>query len=326
MVRIGLIGASRIATTAILAPARTLDGVLVTAVAARDPIRAEAYARAHGIDHAVASYDALLRRDDIDLVYIATPPSLHAPIARAALLAGKAVLVEKPFTLNAEQARDIVTLAEQTGGHIFEAMHSLHHVLFKRLRAILETGSLGQVRWMKARLDVAIAQDADDFRWTGALGGGALMDLGVYPIAWCRYVAGNVLSVDKASARWRGTVDMSAQAALRFANGVTAEIACAMDAPFLSSSLLIEADHGHIHIDNPLVPYDGHRLRIIDASGDHEEQVDGPSTYAAQLRAVCDTMRTGAPYPLPSMDPLRSMEAIDLVRAAMQGDHMMEKQ
>lgn len=103
--RIGLIGASRVATYAIIAPARSVAGVEVVAVAAGDQDRASAYAGEHGIARVHASYQELLHDPAIDLVYIGTPPSTHAELALRAITAGKPVLVEKPFAMTTVEAQ-----------------------------------------------------------------------------------------------------------------------------------------------------------------------------------------------------------------------------
>lgn len=177
---IGLIGASRIAVDAILAPARSLEGFEVVAVAARDAGQAKTYAADHGIGRAHEDYEALLVDRDIDLVYISTTPDTHAALAIRALEAGKAVLVEKPFSMDAAEARAVNAVAGHTGRPVWEAMHSPHHALFRRIASLLNEGRIGRLRRLEAEFLAPIGYYPEAFRWRAEHGGGALMDLGVY--------------------------------------------------------------------------------------------------------------------------------------------------
>lgn len=313
--RIGLIGASRVATFAVIEPARSLPGVEVIAVAARSIERAEGYAVEHGIPRA-CGYDALYASPEIDLVYVGTPPSAHLDQALAAIAAGKPVLIEKPVAVDAAQAARIRDAAGAARVQAFEAMHSVHHALFAELRSLLADDAIGEVIAVDARFDAAVGTAPGEFRWDGALGGGALMDLGVYPLAWCRLLLGEDFTVEKATARRAGTVDVAFTARLRFARGAEATVAAAMDAPKHEAELTITGARGRIIVLNPIAPQRGHTLTVETASGTSTTTVDGPPTFLAQLTAVRDALTGAAPFPLAADDYVRSMQAIDRVRAA----------
>src|SRR6185503_17027060 len=119
-IRIGILGAAKIAPGAVIKPAKENPEFEVVAVGARDPSRARSYADEHGIAHIATGYAELVKRDDVDLVYNALPPSAHAEWSIAALEAGKPVLCEKPFTRNAREARLLVGTAERTGKVLIE--------------------------------------------------------------------------------------------------------------------------------------------------------------------------------------------------------------
>ncbi|MEY2460695.1 MAG: hypothetical protein QOG30_2525, partial [Acidimicrobiaceae bacterium] len=121
--RIGILGAAKIAPPAMIKPARRVDEVEVVAVAARDKAKATKYATKHGIGRVYESYDALLADPDIDAVYNPLPNGLHGKWTIAALEAGKHVLCEKPFTMNAAEAEEVVAAAERTGRRVVEAFH-----------------------------------------------------------------------------------------------------------------------------------------------------------------------------------------------------------
>lgn len=313
---IGIIGAARVAVYAMIAPAREVSRVKVAAVAARDPVRAQAFATAHGIAKVHTSYDALIGDPSIDVVYVATPPAFHAAIAIKALDAGKHVLVEKPFSMNAVEARRVLGAAEQAKRRVFEAFHYRHHALWHRIVEICRSGELGRVVSMDAAFHAPIAKTADEFRWNASIGGGALMDLGCYPLQWVRVAAGEEPIVEAASMRMVDGVDAATEATLLFPSGAKAKVACRMDGGSFAAFLNITGERGSMKVLNPLAPQMGHKLDVEIDGKARSETVEGPSTFAAQLQAVAATLLDGAPFPLAADDPVRSMAAIDAVRAA----------
>lgn len=315
--RIGLIGASRVATYAVIAPARDEPRAEVVAVAARDPERARAYATEYGIPRVHDSYEALLADSEIEIVYIGTPPRYHREQALAAIAAGKPTLLEKPFAMNADEARSILDAADRAGVPVFEAIHSRFHPFFARLQEAAT--EVGPVKHLDARFDIEVKQRAEEFRWNDALGGGALMDLGVYPLTWCRGVTGEEPTVVSAKSHLVDGADARTTAELRFPSGITASISAAMDSEGRTASVEVIGAKGRVLAMNPLAPQLGNRL-TIERDGDRREMsVDGPSTYGAQLAALCATLLDGAPWPLPADDPVRSMAALDAVRRAARG-------
>jgi predicted dehydrogenase len=216
--------------------------------------------------------------------------------------------------MDAAEADSIFRLAGETGTPVFEAMHSLHHPLFSRLQSLMRDGSVGDVVRVRAQFDAPIDQSATEFRWRPELGGGALMDLGVYPLAWCRHLFGEAFEVRSASAAIVG-VDTSFQAELRFPNGIEAVVSGSLFGERHCATLEIEGSLGRIEVDNFLAPHRGHRLTMRRTGGTHTESVEGPTTYEAQLKAVRNAFVDGAPFPLPSDDYVRSMRAIDKVRS-----------
>lgn len=315
MLRIGLIGASRVATYAVIAAAKELEDVEVVAVAARDSDRARQYADEHGIARAYGDYAALIADPEVDLVYIGTPPALHVEQALAVIAAGKPVLVEKPFALTAADAQLVHDTGKAAGVPVFEAMHSPHHKLFHRILEILHGGQIGTIRHIDAKFTAPIGTD-DPIRWNAALGGGALMDLGVYPLAWLRRIAGEQFAVENASADLREGVDASFIADLSFPDGPTARIEASMVSPDIVVRMTVEGDRGTLKVINPLSPQRGHKLTLINGEGERDEVLEGaPSSYQAQLSVIAAALRGDAPYPYPSDDYVRSMTAIEQVRA-----------
>jgi len=302
-----------VATYAVIGAAREIDGVEVVAVAARDFERGQAYAAQHGIARVHTDYAALLADPDVDLVYAGTPPGVHAEQALAAIAAGKAVLVEKPFALTAVQARMVREAAVAAGVPVFEAMHSVHHKLFARVQDILGGGEIGPLRTLEATFSAPISE-ADPIRWTPELGGGALMDLGVYPLAWVRRLLGERFTVTEAQAEIRHGVDASFTASLETAGGVVCTVQASMTVEKPVARIVAVGELGRLEVTNFVAPQLGHALALSTAAGERVETVDGPSSFAAQLEAVRRALREGEPFPLPEDDYVRSMEAIERVR------------
>lgn len=313
---IGIIGAARVAVYAMMAPAREVARVRVAAIAARDPMRAQAFAAEHGIAKVHASYDALIADPAIDLVYVATPPAFHSATAIKALEAGKNVLVEKPFAMNAGEAGHVLDVAARTGRRVFEAFHYRHHALWHRIVEICRSGALGKIVALDAAFHAPIPKAADEFRWNARIGGGALMDLGCYPLQWVRVATGEEPVVESASMRMVDGVDAETAAVLRFPSGAKATVACRMDGAAFAAFLNITGERGSIKVLNPLAPQMGHKLDVDIGGKVQPETVEGPSTFAAQLQAVAATLLDGAPFPLAADDPVKSMAVIDAVRSA----------
>ena len=145
VIRIGILGAAGIAPQALIRPVRRRSDMEVVAIAARSFAAATRFAEEHGIPQAYDGYPALLAAADIDLVYIALPPSEHVSWSIAALEAGKDVLCEKPISMDAAEARRAASVAERTGRHLIEAFHDHYHPLTAALREVVDSGALGSI-------------------------------------------------------------------------------------------------------------------------------------------------------------------------------------
>ncbi len=311
-VRIGVLGAARIAPAALIRPARDLDGVQVAAIAARDGNRAAAFAAKHGIATVYDSYDALLADPAIDAIYNPLPNGLHGRWTIAALRAGKHVLCEKPFTANADEAESVAEVARTTGLVVMEAFHYRYHGLTARMLEILASGELGDVRhldaWLCFPLPVA------DIRWRLDLAGGALMDAGCYAIHLLRTLAGAEPVVRSAQAKLKSPgVDRYLRAELDFADGRTATITASMlSARLLGIGARVTGSAGTLRVFNPIMPQVYHRLSITTAAGKRRESVPRqPSSYLAQLIAFRDAILHGTPFPTHVDDAVANMRVID---------------
>lgn len=238
MTGLGLLGASGIAVNAVILPVRRRDDVTVAAVASRS--EPAGYARQHGIPRAYGTYEELLADTDVDLVYNALPPSMHAEWTIAALRAGKDVLCEKPFAMTAAEARRVVLVSEETGRRAIEAFHDHYHPVSAWIRDTVASGVLGRITRASAVFTGSNPYVPGTLRHEPALGGGALMDLGCYPVHWLRSLFPRTPRVIAAEATVNPSgADVSIEAELDF-DGVAATVRASMvDGVPLDSSLVL---------------------------------------------------------------------------------------
>lgn len=311
--RIGVLGAARIAPPALIAPARATGVAVVAAVASRDRDRARAFAQTHEIPIVCDDYAALIADPRVDAVYNALPPARHAELSIAALRAGKPVLCEKPFALDAGEATAMVAAAEASGQVLMEAFHYRYHPLFARVLEILASGEIGRVSRIAALFQTTIAASPSEIRYRPELGGGALMDLGTYCLHWCRALEGAEPKVTHAECLLGETgVDIWTRATLAFPSGTVADVCCDMAAVF-KAELVIEGAKGTMKVVNPLAPQLGHRIEVAGETP-RRETVSREPTYDFQLRAFVDAVR-GGPAPLTAgADSIAQMRLLDEVK------------
>jgi len=313
-IRIGILGAAKIAPPVVIHPSRDNPDFEVVAVAARDFERAKAYAAEHKIPNIAEDYDALVRRADVDLVYNALPPGGHARWTIAALEAGKHVLCEKPFAMNATQVRRMNEAAVKAGRKLVEAFHYRHHNVMKRAVEIARSGELGEVVRVDADFSVPIPYREGELRWTREQGGGALMDLGCYPTHALRSIMGREPKVVAASCTLEHDVDVATKAELDF-SGVPATLSCSMKPERFAATLKLSGEKGTLEIQNYVAPQMGCRF-TVKVGGERKEATDGPATYVAQLAELGDVLLRGKPQLITAADSLGNMAAIDAIYAA----------
>jgi predicted dehydrogenase len=312
--RIGILGAARIAPLALVRPARLVPEVEVAAVAARDADRAAAFARKHGIAKSFGSYDALIDDPEIDAIYNPLPNSLHARWTIRALEAKKHVLCEKPLTANAEEAAAVADVARRSGRILMEAFHWRYHPLAKRMIEIVRSGELGALRRVETWMCIPLPLP-NDIRYKLDLAGGANMDVGCYAISMLRHLSGEEPEVVSAQA-WLASpgVDRRIEAELRLPSGATGHITGSL---FSSTLLRIEArvmgERGEMIATNPVAPQFFHRLKISVSGSSRHERFDKIPTYTCQLRAFVDAIHSGTPLVTGPDDAIANMRVIDAV-------------
>ena len=316
-VRIGILGAANIAPQALINPAKENAEVVVTAVAARDSSRAQAFATKHDIAKVHESYEALIADPDLDAVYNPLPNGLHGRWTRAALAAGKHVLCEKPFTANADEAREIAELAAQSDRVVMEAFHYRYHPLALRVEEIIASGELGKLERVETAMCFPLHKFSD-IRYNYSLAGGATMDAGCYAVHMARTFGGGTPEVVSAQAKLRDPqVDRAMTAELRFADGHTGRVRCSMwSSDLLRISAKVVGEHGELSVLNPVLPQMFHRLSVRSADGKRTERFSRRPTYAYQLDAFVAAVLRGEPVKTTPADAIENMTVIDAIYRA----------
>ena len=316
-VRIGILGAARIAPAGVVKPARDNSEAEVLAVAARDRTRAEQFAAKHGISTVHDTYDTLLADPAVDAIYNPLPNGLHAEWTIAALEAGKHVLCEKPFTANTTEAEAVAATAARTGLVVMEAFHYRYHPMAQRMRDIVESGELGTTRHVETALCFPLPKFSD-IRYQYDLAGGATMDVGTYTVHLARLLGCEEPTVRSAEAKLRSPdVDRAMRAELQFPGGHTGRITCSMWSKWvLQTYARVTGDRGELHVVNPTNPHVWHRMRVkVDGSTRTEKFTRRP-TYEFQLEAFCAAMLRGEPTLTPPPDSIANMRVIDAIYVA----------
>lgn len=226
-IRWGIVGPGRIAGN-VVRDFAAVDGARVVAVGSRSADRARVFADRHGIERAHGSYRDLLADPDVDVLYIATPHPQHHAVAMGALRAGKAVLVEKAFTATTAGAAEVVDLARSSGVFAMEAMWTRFQPAVVRLRELVADGAIGEVRSVQADLGVHREFDPSDRLFAQELGGGALLDLGVYVVSFAQMLLGAPDSVSAVGSRFPTGVDAETALLLGYADGRAATLATSL--------------------------------------------------------------------------------------------------
>lgn len=312
--RIGILGAAGIAPAAIIRPASRSDDAEIVAVGARSVERAAAYAAEHGIPRWYGSYDELLADPDVDLIYVALPPSEHAEWSIAAMRAGKDVLCEKPFALNAAQARRMNRVAAETGRRLVEAFHDDYHPLAARTAELAK--SLGAIRVVESVFLVTNPFEPNTLRHEPALGGGALMDLGCYSVHGIRRLLGEEPVVSAATAELNPAgADETIEATLTFPSGATGVVRASMATEF-ENWMAVEGERGRMEVRGVVFPSRGHSIHTWIDGIARQETVAGDETYDHQLAALVQGIVTGTALASEGADPIANMVVIDAIYAA----------
>ena len=290
-VRWGIVGPGRIASK-VTADFPHVPGAEVVAVASRSPERARAFAARHDVARAHGSYRAIVDDDGVDVLYIATPHPQHRAVALAALRAGKAVLVEKAFTVTPAATREIVDAAGAAGVFAMEAMWTRFQPAIVRMRELIADGAIGEVQSVQADLGAQHPTDPSDRFYDPAVGGGALFDVGVYPISFAQMVLGTPDAVASHGVLAPSGVDVEEAVLLSYPDGRTASLLASLRCATPGAARVVGTEGW---IDVP--PRFHHPDSIVLCrNGAEPERIVAPpagSGYAHELREVTDGVADG---------------------------------
>ncbi len=320
--RLGILGAARIARNFAAGIAGS-HKVVAAAVASREPVRARDFAAATGVPVVHDSYDALLADPDIDAVYNPLPNGLHGAWSIRSLEAGKHVLCEKPLASDADEARRMFDTAARCGLHLVEAFPYRSQPQTLWLQQMLADGAIGTVKTITASFGFFFTS-RDDVRLDPVLAGGALMDLGAYPLSLVRMISGTLPVRMQAMGDLDVTgVDRSVIANLQFADGMLAQVACSFDTAVHRQALIAGSDGSiettyanHSGPDTPAV------LRIKRGAGrvDRYEDISVPwvNGFLAEAESFADLVRAGRWNGITAQESIDVMVMLDALRAEVQ--------
>lgn len=313
-VRWGVLGAGGIAATT-LPDIVAVPGNEVVAVAARDGARAAQFARRFQIPRSYGSYAELAADAEVDVVYIATTHAQHYEQALACIAAGRSVLVEKAFTLNARQAREIAAAAEAAGVFCMEAMWLRFNALLGIAVQAAGNGAIGDVQGVRAELCRRFDYNPSSRFYDLTVGGGALLDLGVYPINFAWMFLGAPQTVAATGGLAPTGADDSVALQFGYPDGGFSQLACSMRARTEPVSLVVGTDgwievHGAVHHPDRLV------IRTASQTVEHDAPTSGGG-YQPQFAEVNRCLREGATQSriMPLADTVAILDVIDGVRA-----------
>lgn len=322
-VRWGILSTARHGLNTVIPAIQRSASADVVAIASRDAARARQVAQEHGIPASHSSYEALLADPGVDAVYIPLPNNLHKEWTIRAVRAGKHVLCEKPLALDAAEAAEMVAAARAAGRILAETFQWRHHPQAWRTRDLVRSGAIGELRFIEAGFSFSLNRP-DDIRWDPALGGGALYDVGCYPIALLRYMTGQEpLRVTAQARRSASGVDDLLVATLEFPGGVLATLNCAFILPLRRYFEIVGSD-GSVLVDHAYNPRDDTPQAIVRRGADRDVietiALGAPDSYVLMAEDFNRAVLEGREPPFPAEDGVKNMRVIDaILRAAREG-------
>lgn len=276
-----------------------VQGLALQAVASRDAEKAMAFAHAFGVERAYGTYEGLLADAEVDVVYIALPNALHAEYTLAAARAGKAVLCEKPFVADGQEAETVLREVERCRVLFMEGFMYRCHPQYALIRGLLNQGELGELRLIEARFSYDMGVGSENIRKSRALLGGSFLDVGCYGVSLARWVTGEEPTQVKGLAHLGPTgVDAWFTGSMAFSSGVLAQVQCASQV-YQPSWAAIYGEKGRIEILEPWKPAPhGAEIRLIRGGGASEQievlrTGDGLPLFAREALAVEAAVKAG---------------------------------
>ena len=318
--RWGLLGTARI-NRSLIPALRTSSRNELAAVASRDAAKAGAYAREWGIPRTFGRYEDMLADGDIDVVYNPLPNSLHAEWTIRAARAGKHVLCEKPLAISIEEVDAIARAAREAKVVVAEGLMYRHQTLTREVRAMVERGTLGELRVVRGCFTFPLTREGD-VRLDPALGGGCLWDLGVYPISYARLMIG-AEPVEAFGWQTLGPtgVDVAFAGQLRFPSNVVLQCDTGFRAAFRRDVEIVGRE-ATLFVPNPFKPGPSEPVHLV--RGDDRQTIDVAGTeahlYLGEVEDLADAVLLGRNPAVSLADSRGTVAAIvALLRSAREG-------
>jgi xylose dehydrogenase (NAD/NADP) len=323
--RWGLLSTARI-NEAVIEPLRTSKRNKLVAVASRNQATADAYAHKHKIEKAHGSYEALLADPEVDVIYNPLPNHMHAEWAVKAVEAGKHVLVEKPIALSVAEMDTIIAAATKHKRVVAEAFMYRHHPQTLKVVEMIQKGELGQVKFVRGCFSAIFNRDPN-YRFEPAMGGGALWDVGCYPLSYTRTVLGaEPLEVFAWQVKGETGVDELFTAQMRFPGDIHAQFDCSFFLPF-RATMEIVGTNGRIFVPTPFKPGIREQIEVGHASGKNRlVDVKGQALYAGEVEDMADAVLLGKTQRVSLADSRANVAAIQaLFESARTGRAVLVK-
>lgn len=313
-IRVGIMGAGRIATSMVAALA-PLQNAEVLAIGSRTQEKADAFAEKYNIPRAYGSYEALVSDKDIDLIYIATPHSHHYPCAMLAIDHGKAVLVEKSFTANAREARQLIEHAHAKGVFLTEAIWTRYMPLSLKVKELMDSGIIGTPHILYATLCYNLLHKERLFH--KELCGGSLLDLGVYVLNFARMYFGTDITrtVTTCQMDEANGVDLQQTISLMYADGKIANLQSGV-LTFSDREGIICGEKGYIRIDNVNCPEQIDVVcnnELVETYTKASDMVNGYEYQVLECKRCLEEGLTESPL-MPHAETIAIMEQMDALR------------
>lgn len=310
----GIIGTGHIAAK-FAADLRLVEGSVLHAVGSRRRESAEAFARRFSIPHYYAGYEQLAEDKAIDVIYIASPHGLHKQHCLLCLEHDKAVLCEKSFTINAAQADEVISKARAKKLFLMEAMWTRFLPIFNKMRQYLQEISIGKVRSLSAELGFKAAYDPGHRLFNPQLGGGALLDLGVYPLSLASFLLDKPKTMDTTAQLGETGVDEQSCILLEYDEDRYAKIFISLRKD-LSNEAIILTENGRLRLHAPLYRPSGLTVSVLGQKDEYIEAKFEGEGYVHQIREVMYCLRAGKTEStlMPLDETMQIMKTMDALR------------
>ncbi len=315
-IRWGIIGTGNICSVFATALS-SMEGVRLAAVASRDLKRAEEFAKRFGFDRAYGSYEELAKDPEVEVIYIGTPHPEHRENAALCIRNGKGILCEKPFTLNGKDSRYLAGLATEHGVFLMEAMWTKFLPVTCKVKEWLKEGRIGNIKHVKASFGFYSEFNPEGRLYNPRLGGGALLDVGVYPISYVIHMVDRLPEQVFSSALFGRTgVDEQNGILMKFPQGILAQISSAVSAEIGQDAEIIGTE-GRIYVPRF---WSAEEAMLYNADNELVENIEEPfqvNGYVYEAEEVNRCLREGLIESklLPLKDTLAIMEIMDQLRA-----------